>query len=183
MNQMGGGMGNGMFGGGNPFAGGMPNFGGMGNGLFGNPPAPAPATNPAPAPTPSQPKKGHEALTIKVLPVNTRQSTLYSSSSSVSKIFLKLKQLIVAADSSFLSEENIRILRELEKCLTNRVENPNFLLPSGCFRLIEKLRDLLPATEVFPVMDILRLLVLHPIAAEYFGNIGKQMQTLLVLSY
>ena len=172
-NLFGGGGGNGMFG------------GGLGNNnMFGGSPSPfqAPQQTTSTVPTSNVNNspgvnnsnvKTHGSLQIKTLPLNTKQSTLYSSSSSVAKIFLKLKQLVNEKSPSLLDENNIKILNDLQNGLTNRKEKPNFSIPAGTFRLIEQIRSQLTPQKVFPVIDILRLLVLHPTASEYYGNPGK----------
>ena len=111
----------------------------------------------------------------------------------MAKIFLKLSQLIQAQDAAFLTEERKAILLDLQKCLDKRKAEPNYSIPAGSFRLLgefkqlfvaidlptykhdrsENIYELLPAAKVFPVMDVLRLLVLHPTAAEYFGNSSR----------
>lgn len=184
MNQMGGlgglgGGGNPFGGGGNPFGGGgNPFAGGFGNGMFGGTGAAPTQPSSVPSNTPtnstsSLTKTGHESLNIKTLPLKTKQATLYSSSSSVSKIFIKLKQLMKEVNPSLLDETNTKILNDLQISLTNRKEKPNYSIPSGTFRLMEQIRNQLQTSKVFPVIDILRLLVLHPTAAEFYGNAGN----------
>ena len=119
---------------------GMPGMPGMGN-MFGGgvPPSSGNMFSAPAAPAATAPvvvRTGHEALTFRVLPVRTKQATLYSSSSSVVKIFLKLAQLIQAQDSAFLSPETKQLLLALQNCLENRKEVPLFQIPTGSFRLI-----------------------------------------------
>lgn len=154
-------------------------LGGLGNGLFNTPPSTSSPTNSTPPSNTSsinstvsteQIKKGHEALSFKRLVVRTKQSTLYSSSTNLSKIILKLKQVLHEQDSSFLTPERVTILTELQKGLENRNKNANYTIPKGCFNLMTDIIQVLPAKTVFPVIDLLRLFVLHPTAAEYFSN-------------
>ena len=158
------------------------------SGMFGQPPS-----SQAPVAPPSQIQaplpKGHASLSFTVLPVRTRQATLYSTSSSIPKIFLKLIQLVQAADPSLITAENRPILQELQNGLEKQPGTPNFRIPAGTFKLIgksfgfssrciayaalESIYGVLPPVSRFPLMDILRLLVLHPTAADYYSGLGK----------
>lgn len=172
-------------------SGGMGNlFGNFGNGMFGggngNPFAAAANSfmNNTQSPSTTPKVTGHEGLTISTLPVKTKQATLYSSSTNVTKIFLKLQQLLKAQDPQFFdNSDNLRIFTDLKSALENRDTTPNYTIPVNTFNWISQLITLLPKDKVFPVFDILRLLVLHNTASAYYSAINNQTVDNLITDF
>ncbi|TPX30783.1 hypothetical protein SeMB42_g07865 [Synchytrium endobioticum] len=101
------------------------------------------------------PPHKHATVPAPVLQSLAENPIIFTTSALLDNIFAKLKFFLIADDE--LIWDGIRVSMK-----------SGCVLPPGWQNAIERALDKLPGDRVFPLLDVLRLLVLEPSVLEYF---------------
>jgi len=97
-------------------------------------------------------------------PINTTfnddKSIMHYGKANVAQVVKKMKSILTEKNIS-LSKEEETVLNNLERYLASEVKNFD-LISQDTFQLLDRLMKEVPEKDVFPVLDLLRLLVQTP---------------------
>ncbi|KAG0223864.1 hypothetical protein BGW41_005338 [Actinomortierella wolfii] len=130
----------------------------------------------------TNPAHPHELINLKHYKALSDTPILFSSYESLDAIFSKLDSLINAADNQKSVTEadkkqlqKIHIWLEKRQAAKTKKEAEPTLAELGSLwkPLVNKLLSILPFEHQFPLLDIVRMLILHPRIAEVFAKDGN----------
>ncbi|KAG0233885.1 hypothetical protein BGW42_007092 [Actinomortierella wolfii] len=130
----------------------------------------------------TNPAHPHELINLKHYKALSDTPILFSSYESLDAIFTKLDSLINAADNQkSVTEADKKQLQKIHVWLekrqaakTKKEAEPTLAELGSLWKpLVNKLLSILPFEHQFPLLDIVRMLILHPRIAEVFAKDGR----------